>query len=62
MMILCSRCRENRAATFDLCNECSWFVLTGTTTFTPADMEAAAAYDLMVDMAIEDMIMEMHGY
>jgi hypothetical protein len=40
MMNYCERCDSNTAVFAALCNECMWAVLTGTATFTPADVEA----------------------
>lgn len=39
LMMICERCGENLAFAA-LCNECEWRVLTGTATFTVADIDA----------------------
>lgn len=57
-MMMCNRCGDNRAAYGALCNECEFRVLTGVTTFTPADI---AAWEQEIEFQIDEMIMAMHG-
>ena len=57
-MMICDRCGENKTA-FALCTECEFRMITGSATFTAADL---AAWEQMIEFEIDEMMLESHGY
>ena len=56
-MTICNRCGENKTA-FALCTECEFRMITGSATFTAADL---AAWEQMIEFEIDEMLLERHG-
>ena len=56
-MMICTRCGENQSL-FTLCSECEFRLITGSATFTPADL---AAWEQEIEFQIDYMIEAMHA-